>query len=82
MIDKAIELSEKRTELLKEYKESLAYEDCDYDVQKVPGEQEMYMLYDKNQQCVRDGAASYVKSWLNRRKIPNNKVYNYKILEQ
>lgn len=81
-IDKVIELSEKKTGLLKELKQSQIYETCDYHVVPTPGRVADFMLFEiATQKEVRNGNAQYIRTWLDRRKIPNEKVYHYYLIE-
>lgn len=82
MIDRLIELSEKKTELLKELKEATDYENCIYDVRETPGQPEFYMLFEiSTSSLIREGNAAYIRKWLERRNIKSNKVYNYNIIK-
>ena len=81
-IDTAIQLTEKKVSLLKELKQSQIYESCDYHVVATPGRTADFILFEiAAQKEVRNGNAQYIRTWLERRKIPNNKVYDYKLIE-
>lgn len=78
-IDKLIELSEKKTELLKELKQSLIYEQSVYDVRRC--NKDTFMLFEiSTHKIVRSGNAEYIHKWLQRRKIKPELVYNYELL--
>jgi hypothetical protein len=80
-LDQLIDLSEKKTDLLKEYKESLAYEQCTHDVRKDPGRVGRFMLFDiKTSQEVTYGSSHEVTRWLTRRGVKPEQTYNYKLL--
>lgn len=81
-IEKAIQLNEKKTELLKELKESLIYEKCTYDVRREPGRNNRFMLFEiLTSKEVKYGTDKEIRTWLERRNVPNNKVYNYEMIE-
>lgn len=79
-----IEKSQQMTTLLIEYREAKKYESCLYHVVKeMPHPRhEYFMLFDiVSQKMVRDGSKQYIQSWLNRRKVPDDKVYNIESLK-
>lgn len=81
-IDKLIELSEKRVELTKELKQSLIYESCLYHVIRDEcNRNHLFFLYDiTTTQQIRYDTAPKLRTWLERRKVPNEKVYDYHLI--
>ena len=81
-IDRLIDLTEKKIDLLKETRESITYESCLYDVQACPGRLSYFMLFEiATGKEVRAGDAGDIRTWLERRKIVNEVVYNYTLIE-
>jgi len=81
-IDELIALSEKKTALLKEYRESSKYESCRYDVRPLPGRPAFFMLFEiATRRLVYEGVAAKVYNWLERRKVPYTTVYNANSIE-
>lgn len=81
-LDKLIELEEKKVGLLKKLKESLEYEDCKYHVVQPESTRQFFMLFEiATQQEVRAGNAQYIRTWLERRSIPNEQVYGYELIK-
>lgn len=77
-----IEMSAKKTELLKEYKESLTYEQCDYDLVKQPNKAGYYFLFKiSTSTMVADGTAKDIRRFVTRHSSPE-RVHNYGILTQ
>lgn len=83
-IDKAIGLSQKRTELLLEMKEVLKYEACKYHLCEVPGmrvyktDPGYFILYEissKREVC--SGRLKEIQSWIKIRNIDSKLIYNY-----
>lgn len=82
-LDKLIELREKQVELLKEYKQSINYWDCLYDVVEDYMRITRFFLFDvQTKEEVRYGTAEYLRAWLWRRRIPDEKVYNYHLIRK
>lgn len=83
-IDKAIESNQKMGELLKEYKESATYEQCEYDVVdlSMPNTgRSFYHLYTISTKMVaRDGDAKMLRTWLSRRKVDHKKVCHAELI--
>ena len=76
-LNKLIELSEKKTELLKEIKSSLEYEKCTHELIKIPLNrlEFIFVVYDikSGKEVFENKDKSKVDEWLNRRVI--TKVY-------
>jgi dTDP-4-amino-4,6-dideoxygalactose transaminase len=78
-IDKLIELNERKTELLKEYRESLKYEQCLYHIIEQTDRKNYFFLIEiSTEKIVREGTPERLRSYLQLRKINESKVYNYK----
>lgn len=81
MIDRLIELSEKKVTLLKELRESLKYESCKYHIDNDPGRKGWYFLIlIESKEIVRDGTPETIRKYLEMRKIPNEIVYKYELI--
>jgi hypothetical protein len=76
MLDKLIQLSGHKMALLKELKESIVYENCIYDIRRISGR--LYLFDIKTKKEI---FCSNPKTWLDRRKIGINKVYNSHLLK-
>lgn len=80
-IDKLIQLTEKKAELLRELKEAQIYEACKYhlikDSSRTPREPAYYLLYEiATGKLVKDGSAAMVKAYINRHQA-EQLTYNY-----
>lgn len=89
MIDEVIALAERKVGLLKELKESMAIEKCDYHVVQLPRASGLYneplrfIMYETATNAeVRYGTPKEIRTWLERRKIPAKKVYGYHLIAQ
>lgn len=76
-LNKLIELSKKKTELLKELKSSLEYEKCTHEIIKIPLDRRefIFVVYDikSGKEVFESKDMSSIDKWLNRRGI--TKVY-------
>ena len=77
MIDKLIQATEKKLDLLNELKESLHYEQCIYDVVQLPDGGKFMVIEISTKKEVRFDYPSQLVKWFDRRKIDKDKVYNY-----
>lgn len=81
-IDKLIELHEKKIALLKEYKESVIYEGCDYHAVELPGRRGYFLLYlISDHELKYEGTSVRMCIWLRIHKIPAAKVYGAKDID-
>jgi hypothetical protein len=77
-LDQAIEISEKKTALLKKLKESILFEDCVYELIKhdeLPVRYSLFEISSGINLCF--GNLMRVGSYVNNRKIDTEKIYNY-----
>lgn len=81
MLNKLIKLSEKRTDLLIELKNSLQFEKCSYQIDKQPGTQGRYFLIlISEKKIVADGTPEKIKSYLRIRNINSEVIYNFNLI--
>jgi len=81
-IDKLIELNDKKTALLKELKDALTYENCNFAIDKQPDRDGRYFLIDiATKKIVCDGTPDRIKRYLNLRKIDTDLVFHFNKLQ-
>lgn len=81
--DQLISASEKMTNLIKEHRESSIYEICLYDVRPDPGRPNRFMLFEiSTSEEKKYGSAREIRTWLERRNHPKDKVYNFHLIQE
>lgn len=89
-MNELIKLTEKKVALLKEYKQSAIYETCLYDVRDLSdgkfqpfSSPRRFLLFEiSSKKEVQFGHAGDIRRWLERHKVPEDKVYNYEAIRK
>ena len=75
-IDILIKLTERKTELLKELKQSIIYESKKYHLLKIDNHPKSHaLILISSGQMVKHGTAQQIKSYCRTRKIKENEIY-------
>jgi len=77
MINKLIQATEKKLDLLNELKQSQHYEQCIYDVVQLSDGNKFIVIEISTKKEVRFDYPSQLVKWFDRIKIDKDKVYNY-----
>lgn len=84
LIQKTIQLNEKKTKLLKEYLEAIKYEKCTYNLvhdKECKYRNIFYLIDKKTNNISQAGRLGRIKSYINLRKIDIDSIYNNDILK-
>lgn len=83
--DRLIATTRQLNELAKELKEATIYEQCSHDVRPLTGRKDYYLLFEKTGNTtplMHEGPAKRIRTYLERRGIEPDKVYNYHLIKQ